>query len=177
MSSEIVPFTHGDAQVRYPDDIKDLAFRLWSTFCGGDSAATERMLIIELDAGVPVPTRQTIAKWARDEGWAALRDEGWRNLKGRTVYELRVAMLSNVVLAQKIKRDAMTGAYSDDVPAGALRLKAAELADRLLERAVIALGVPDAPDEDAPEADSHLSRAEREAKIIERMAQRKREAG
>jgi hypothetical protein len=177
VTGAVVPFLRGDPQVRFPDTIKDLAFALWSTYCGGDGAATERMLAKELDDGTPIPTRQTIARWAREDGWVAQRDEGWRNLKGRTVYELRAAMLSNVALAQKIKRDAMTGAFDDDVQAGALRLKGAELADRLLERAVIALAVPEPPADGTADDLSGLTRAEREARANEEMQRRKQGRG
>ena len=151
------------------EESKDQAFTLWATVCGQDSAATERMMQEIAAEGEVVPTRQTVARWAREEGWAERAADGWRNVGGRTVFELRVAMLSNVVLAQRVKRNAMTGAYDENVPAGALRLKAAELSDRLLERAVIALGVPEAPVEAMDE--SQLTRQEREALANERMAQ------
>jgi hypothetical protein len=164
----------GEAWQAFPEDVKDLAFGLWETFCGGDSAAVERLLREELPEGAPIPTRQSIARWARDEDWAAKREAGWRNVKGRTVFELKLAMLGNVVLAQKIKRNAMTGAYDDTPQVAAIRLKAAELADRLLERAVIGLAEPEPPDAGATDEDErNMTRAEREARIGERMAARR----
>jgi hypothetical protein len=172
MTGAVVPFLRGDPQVRFPQETKDLAYALYATFCSGDCAAVERMMAAEIAPGEAVPTRQTIARWARDEGWQGLREQGWRNTK-RPLYELRQAMISNVMLAQKIKRDAMTGAFDGRPADAAVALKGAELADRLLERAVIALSLPEPPAEDTGDDRSQYTRAEREAMANEAMQRRK----
>jgi hypothetical protein len=171
VDTQIVPIQRGIPGREFADDVKDMAFALWSTFCNGDAAATERMLRRELGEGEPVPTAQTIRNWARGEDWRSAQAAGWRSMAKRSAYELRRVMIANVMLAQKIKRDVMTGAYTDDVANGALVLKGAELADRLLERAVIALSIPDEPDE--PPDDADLTREAREAQALSAMAQRK----
>ena len=170
----VVPIRRGAAYTPFAEAVKDRALVIWSTTGGEDSAATERLLTAEADPGDPIPTRQTISRWARDEGWAALAAAGWRALGARRVYELKLAMFCNLLLAQHVITDVLTGAYADNVRDGVLRLKGAELATRVYERGLVAITVPTLPD-DAAADDADLPRAEREALAQARITARRQE--
>jgi hypothetical protein len=68
---------------------------------------------------------------------------------------------------------AQTGAFDENPAAGLVRLKATEIGLRQLERGVISLEA-EAPEENVDD-DAGLTRAEREARAGERMAQRKQD--
>jgi hypothetical protein len=85
---------------------------------------------------------------------------------------LQLLTASNFLLSQINKQDIQTGAYAGREMEGALLLKAGELSDRLMERGVVPL-LPTPPDAGTHDAEEGLTRAEREARAGERMAQRK----
>ena len=175
MRGEVVPFIRGTPGVACPPEVKARAFVLWGSLAGGDAAATERLLQAEADEGDVVPTARSIRRWAVEDRWAAQAAAAWQDVATRekALYDLQMAMIANKMLAEVNKRDVGTGAYDDNPMVGALRLKSAELSDRGVERVMALLRMPTPPDE-ATADDENLSRAEREAKIVERMAQRKR---
>jgi hypothetical protein len=143
---------------------------------GQDAAATMRLLVSE--GWDDVPARQTIARWAREEQWAAQSAAAWQDVatRGKAMYDLQMAMINNVALGEVQKRDVMTGAYDHAPMVGALRLKASELSGRTVERVIAALRMPVPLDVASDDDDEGLTRAEREARIAERMARRKRDS-
>jgi hypothetical protein len=173
VDAEIVALPRGKPYVAFSPDVKELAFRLWATVAGRRPAAVERLLARELPAGTAIPTQQAIGNWARGEDWAARADDLWRINHGAMLYELQLLTASNFLLSQIGKQDVLTGAYAGREMEGALILKAGELSDRLMERGVVPL-IPVPPDT-AGTDESHLSRAEREARAGERMARRKQD--
>jgi hypothetical protein len=171
--ADVVPFVRGESGVACSRDVKEFAFRLWATAAGRRPAAVERLLRRELGPDVPIPTQQTIGRWARAENWAARADDHWRINHGQSLYELQLLTASNFLLSQIGKQDVLIGAYAGREMEGALILKAGELSDRLMERGVVPL-IPVPPDNGGTD-ESHLSRAEREARAGERMARRKQD--
>jgi hypothetical protein len=119
-----------------------------------------------------LPTPSTVNRWALDEAWAARADADLERSHGRTLYELQVGWLAALRLAQQTLLDAMAGALDEAPHAGIARLKAAEITLRTIERAGLLAMLPQRP-EPEPEDESHLSRAEREARAAERMAARR----
>jgi hypothetical protein len=173
--ADVVPFVRGTPGVECPPEVKARAFVLWGTFAGGDAAATERLLQAEAENGEVVPTARTIRRWAHDDNWAAQAAAAWQNVatRDKALYDLQMAMINNAALGEVQKRDVQTGAYDDQPMVGALRLKAAELSGRTVERVIAALRMPVPPDVAGEDDDEGLTRAEREARAGERMAQRK----
>jgi hypothetical protein len=171
VTGEVVAFVRGSQGVDYALEVKEFAFRLWATAGGRRPAAVERLLARELPEGTPIPTQQTIGRWAVEDGWAARADDHWRINHGAMLYELQLLTASNFLLSQIGKQDVLAGAYAGREMEGALLLKAGELSDRLMERGVVPL-LP-APPDAGTDDDAGLTRAEREARAGERMAQRK----
>jgi hypothetical protein len=175
VGADVVPFVRGTPGVECPPAVRARAFVLWGTFAGGDAAATERLLQAEATEGDVVPTARTIRRWAAADNWPAQAMGAWQDVgtRDKALYELQMAMVHNKMLAEVQKRDVQTGAYDHAPMVGALRLKGAELSDRGWERVMALLRMPTPPDETMDD-DADLSRAEREARAGERMAQRKR---
>jgi hypothetical protein len=168
----VVSFVRGEPRVAHSDEVRQLAFVLWATVGGRPPAAVERLLAQELPDGVPLPTQQAIGSWARADDWAALADGYWRANHRDILQRLQLLTAANFYLSQVNKHEIQTGAYAGREAEAAVLLKAGELSDRLMERGVVPL-LPPVPEE-RPDDDAGLSRQEREAKILERMAQRKR---
>jgi len=173
----VVPFVRGKPGVESSPEIKERARILWCTQASGDAAATARLLAKELEGSdEPTPARQTIARWARDEQWAAQADAAWADMatRDRTMFELQRLVVNNMVLGEVRKRDVLTGAYDHDTEVGTMMLKASDLAGRTVERVIAALRMPEPP---APQVDDldALERGEREARALGEMATRKRQ--
>lgn len=171
----MVAFVRGDTGVRFPPEMRTRAFVLWSTLAGQDAAATERLLRAEASEGDEVPTARSIRNWAKADDWAARAVASWQDVstRNKALYDLQMAMVANKMLAEANKRDVGSGAYDDNPVVGALRLRSAELSDRAVERVMAMLRMPAPPDEGTDEDEQTMSRQEREARIVERMAQRK----
>src|SRR5512134_2602562 len=155
----LMPFMRGTPQVRFSTETKARCFVLFATMAGRNCAAVERLIQEELTGtGEPVPTRQTIATWARAEGWAAQADDLWRTTKSWSREQLQVLALANMLLGQQRRHEVLLGQYLDRPDVAAQYLKAGELSDRAIERILplSAMQPPPAPVED----DSELSREE-----------------
>jgi hypothetical protein len=159
----------------WPTDIKRRAQELWATVAGRDSGAVVRLLAAEAEPDEPLPSARTVRHWAQTENWSAWSDGFWRETAGRTAYELQLQMLANFMLAQQVKREAMTGGYAGREAEGVLALKAAELSERLAQSGVLALHVPEPPQ---PAVDAaRLPKDEQAALARETLVQRKKSHG
>src|SRR5215207_6084525 len=114
----------------WPDETRERSYEVWSTLGGRDSGRTGRLLNAEAD-GAAIPTASTIRRWAAAEAWAAKADVDLERSQGRSVFELQVAWLAGLRLAQKTLLDAMAGEFDDLPMGGAGRLKAAEITLRV----------------------------------------------
>jgi hypothetical protein len=156
----------------YPPEVMRRAYEVWSTIAGRSGARVVRVLAREYGEEVALPTPSTVNRWASEEAWASRATADLHQSQGKSLYELQVAWLAAVQGAVDVILDAETGAYDGDPAAGAIRLKAAELAMRPVERGVISL-VPSAPPPSELEDVSALSVEEREARIRNRVKETK----
>jgi hypothetical protein len=137
-------FCHGRRWTdRDIDDTRERCYELWSTLGGRDSARTTRLLAAETE-NAPVPAAASIRRWSAAEAWTARADADLERSHGRTLYELQVGWLAGLRLAQKVLLDGMTGDFDDLPMGGASRLKAAEIALRVIERAGLLALLPQA---------------------------------
>lgn len=123
---------------------KARAFELWATTCNQNCAEVERHLrlearerAVEVDGVLmvdPVPAATTIARWARMEDWRGSAYALLAEVLGetKTDWAVRIRQLVNAAL------DDITaiqlGAYDHNPMAGALHLKASELALKAIGR-------------------------------------------
>jgi hypothetical protein len=156
----------------WSQDVQERTFHLWSTIGARNAGRTAVLLARELGEDAPLPTPSTIRRWAHDGAWTAKADADLEQSHGRTVYELQVGWLAALRLAQQTLLDGMAGTLDEAPHAGIARLKAAEITLRTIERAGLLAILPQRPKPE-PEDTSHLSRAEREALAMERMATRR----
>ena len=155
----------------YPDAVVERAFELWAVT--RNAAATARMLREELHAElgpqVTTPSERQIRAWTHYHGWTARADEDWRRHQGRNLFELQAQAVAAVRLGVQNLVLAASGAFADNPQDGGIRLKAAELAIRLVERGVIPLSLQ--PPEPAVDT-SDLPRDEQEARARRILVQR-----
>jgi hypothetical protein len=172
-SAEIVP-SRGLPGVAHAPEIKARCFVLYSTEAGRNCAAVERLIAEELDGTREgVPSRQTIAGWARDEQWSSQADNLWRSTRRWGVRELQVIAIANAVLGQRRRHEVLLGKYRGDHATAAQYLKAGELSDRFIER-VLPLSSMEAPPRH--EADTEdVPREVAEARALAAMIQRKKD--
>jgi len=152
------PLAPGDA---WDDATKARLRELWATVAGRDAAAAVRLFTAESEPGTPAPSERTVRYWVQRERWDQWGDDLWTQSGKRALYTLQSEMLANFMLAQRVLRDAMTGAYAGREAEGVLALKAAELSGRMIERGVLPLA-PIAPPVE-PTDTTHLPREAREA--------------
>ena len=146
----------------WSQEIVASAFVLWASCRNAE--ATARMLTDELrEAGHtgPTPSARTIRQWTDYHQWRRQADVAWREHKARDLFELQAQAVAAVRVGLQNLLLAATGAFADSPQDGVIRLKAAELAIRLVERGVIPLSAQ--PPEEAIDI-SHLSRDEQEAR-------------
>jgi hypothetical protein len=169
---EVVPFVRGDAQVRFPDETKRRCFELYSTLAARNCSHVERMYAAEVaGSDEPIPTRRTIAQWARDESWAQQADELWRSTRGWTGEQMRHYLLANALLAEKNRHDIQMGLYAGREAEAIVLLKAGELADRKQER-IMPLSELQPPPRQVDT--SAMSQAQKEAYLQSQLVQRTR---
>ncbi len=167
MDSDIIPFVRGDVQVRFPDEVKIRCFELYATVAARNAAHVERLYSREMaGTGEPIPTRQMINRWAKDEGWTRQADEMWRKTKNWGIEQLRAFVFANAVLAEKNRHDVQLGLYAEDSNQALVLLKAGELADRKLERVMPLAQLQPAQDETT---DDELSNAEKQQRAMEKL--------
>ena len=161
-TAAIVPLRRGLPGVAHTVETKTRCFVLYATAAARNCAAVERLIAEELaGTGEPVPTRQSIAAWARDDAWDTQADELWRNTKQWGLRELQVIALANALLGQQRRHEVLLGLYRSDSDTAAQYLKGGELSDRFIER-VLPLSAMRAPELE-PQDLSGLSREQREA--------------
>ena len=171
LSAEIVPVRRSVPGVPHSDETKTRCFVLYSTEGGRNCASVERLIGEELEGTEEVvPTRQTIAGWARDEQWSAQADELWRKTKLWGARELQVIAIANAVLGQRRRHEVLLGNYRGDNDIAAQFLKAGELSDRFIER-VLPLSAMKPPVEEETDTED-LPRDEREALARQALVQR-----
>lgn len=151
----------------YPDSMVERSFELWSTCRNAEAVA--QMLRAELGPEVTTPSARQVRHWAIFHGWTARADDDWRRTQGRSLFELQAQAVAAVRLGLQNLLLAASGAFQDNPHDGAIRLKAAELAIRLVERGVIPLSVQ--PPMEAVAA-SNLSREEQEAQARANLVRR-----
>lgn len=173
-----IRIVRGTPQVRYSDGVKGRAFTLYGTIAARNSAAVEKLLREELaGTGEPIPSRQTVSGWARNENWAAQVDAEWRNSKDWTHDQLRVLALGNAILAAQRRHEILLGVGLEDMDPGnraLLQLKAGELSDRAIERILPLSAMQPAPAR-IENDDPGLSRGEKEARARLRIVRRHQE--
>jgi hypothetical protein len=153
----------------YPDPMVEHAYEHWSVMRNAEAVA--QMLRNEFGPEVRTPSARCIRDWVHFYAWPARADNDWRRNQGKALFELRAQAVAGFRLGLQNLLLAATGGLPDPADA-ATRLKAAELSIRLVERGVIPLAAIEPPTEDIDE--SHLTRAEREARAAERMTERRR---
>jgi hypothetical protein len=155
----------------YPDAVVERAYELWAVT--RNAAAAARMLREELHAElgpqVTTPSERQLRAWTHYHGWTARADEDWRRHQGRNLFELQAQAVAAVRLGVQNLLLAASGAFADNPQDGVIRLKAAELAIRLVERGVIPLSVQ--PPESIVDT-SDLPRDEQEARARKMLVQR-----
>src|SRR5829696_3374166 len=133
-AASVVP-VRGLPGVAHSDEVRMRCFVLYATEAGRNCASVETLIAEELDGTQePVPTRQVIASWARDDQWSLQADELWRKTKVWGFRELQVLALSNALLGQRRRHEVLLGHYRNDNDTAAQYLKAGELSDRFIER-------------------------------------------
>jgi hypothetical protein len=152
----------------YPDAMVERGYEHWSVTRNAEAVA--QMLRNEFGPEIQTPSARCIREWVHFHAWTARADDDWRTNQGRNLFEMRAQAAASFRLGLHNLLLAATGGIPD--PADAMiRLKAAELAIRLVERGVIPLAAIEPPTENVDT--SRLTRAEREALAMARMAERK----
>jgi hypothetical protein len=131
----------------------------------------------EVGPDEPIPTRQVISTWARQDAWAEQADDIWRNTKGWTHEQLRVIYASSALLAAHRRHEILIGKGLDGVPndiKASLQLKAGELSDRAVER-IFPLGRMQ-PGEKSTEDTKDMTRDEAESAARRRIVARSKES-
>jgi hypothetical protein len=149
----------------YPDFVIERCYELWATCRNAE--ATAHMLAEELGPETQAPSARRIREWVHFRAWTARADEQWRQHHGRDLFELQAQAVAALRLGLQNLLLAAAGAFADNPQDGAIRLKSAELAIKLVEKGVIPLAIQ--PPEEAVET-STLSRAEKEAKAMQGIA-------
>jgi hypothetical protein len=156
----------------YPDLVVERAYELWSVT--RNAAAAARMLQEELHAElgsqVMTPSERQVREWVHFHAWTDRADEDWRRHQGRNLFELQAQAVAAVRLGVQNLLLAASGAFAENPQDGVIRLKAAELAIRLVERGVIPLSVQ--PPEPAVDT-SNLPRDAKEARARKLLVQRR----
>jgi len=156
----------------YPDFVVERAYELWATCRNAE--ATAHMLAEELGPGVPSPSARRVREWTHYHAWTARADDDWRAHQGRNLFELQAQAVAAVRLGIQNLLLAASGAFRDNPQDGAIRLKSAELAIKLVEKGVIPLSV--LPPAEAADT-SHLDRAAKEALALEGIVRQKHKRG
>jgi hypothetical protein len=175
VQGEVVALPRREPALPFDEFWIERGFELFATVAGGNCAHVQRLLAAEIGDEGPVPTRQTVYNWCVQFGWRERRDLVIEETKGRTRYELALLWRAIVLGSGEQILAAQTGAFDENPAAGLVRLKASEIGMRQLERGVIQLDAE--PPEENGDDDAGLTRAEREARAGERMAQRKQGRG
>jgi hypothetical protein len=132
--SAIVPLRRGDPQVRFTPEQKARCFELYATAAGRNPANVVLLYAEEVEEGEPVPSRQTVWTWAKDEQWDRQANDLWRNTKGRSRFELQVLTVANAVISQRRLNAILMGTDPGDPAEKVITLKGIELAMRQYER-------------------------------------------
>jgi hypothetical protein len=160
--AEIVPLVRGDPYVPFSDDVRARCFVHFATDAARNCAHVERLMAAELEGtDEPIPTRQTIAAWAREDGWHRQADDLMRSTRDWTREQIQVYVFANALLGQRRRHEVLLGIVTDPAQA-AMYLKAGELSDRFIER-VLPLTAIRPPEHEAADT-SELPREEREAR-------------
>lgn len=107
---EIVPFLRGEPRVPHADETKTLALILYATSGARSPAAVEKLLPSYLEPmGLPTPTRQAIARWAREENWNGQADDLWRSRPTMFLDELARLTTGTLLVLAKQMHDMATG--------------------------------------------------------------------
>lgn len=146
----------------WPEDIQERAYDLWSSIGARNAGRTALLLTRELGDGAPVPAGSTIRRWARDQAWESRSNADLERSHGRTLYALQVGWLAALQLAQQTLLDGMAGALDDAPGYGLARIKSAEVALRVVERAGLLAILPTPPEPERAESDN-LPRDQKEA--------------
>lgn len=165
---ELVPI-RADVRVRghtYAPDVIERCYALWAFRCARNCRAVARMYAAEAPDGEPVPVFSTIHKWALADNWEQRRRDDFARNHGESLYDMQLDALANMRLHLDTIADAQAGAFDDNPAAGIVRLKAGELAGKLVDRGILPLApkpqVPETIDEDKP-------RDQREAEALAAM--------
>jgi hypothetical protein len=157
--------------VSFPDDVIEASFMFWSSVAGRNAEATRRRLEADSPTGAAVPSARTIRGWAIARGWAERADAELRSRHSQRLYALQSQMFAAVEAGIETLLLAQAGAFDDDPMAGALRIKACDVALRAVERGVFPLMPP--PPQVAERAWETMSREEREAYMRDSLHARK----
>src|SRR5215217_9317468 len=133
----------------YPDAMVERGFEHWSVTRNAEAVA--QMLRNEFGPEVRTPSARCIREWVHYHGWPARADNDWRSNQGKTLFEMRVQAVAGFRLGLQNLLLAATGGIADPAEA-VIRLKAAELSIRLVERGVIPLAAIEPPIEDVDES-------------------------
>lgn len=169
---EVVPFRRGEPGVAHADETRTLALIVYATGGARSPAAVERLLPPYLEPlGLPVPTRQTIACWAREEDWNRQADDLWRARPSMGFEEMQRLTIGTALVLAKAMHDMATGVDERPLDERILATKQYEIGMRVLER-IPALGqyAPPTPPRDI----EAMSQDEGEALAKQRLVRRGR---
>lgn len=140
----VVPMRASDAPARFEPwgaDVVERCYELWSTVGGRNAEATVLKLQEECadDEPISVPTSRTVRRWAAFHAWQVRADADFQQHHGRELHELQVMTLAAVKVGIQNLLLAGLGGFDNNPGAGVIRLKASELATRIVERGVLPL--------------------------------------
>lgn len=159
------------AVIRYAPDVVERCYQLWAWRCARSPRAVERTYRDEVPEGTPVPTYTTIRDWAIRDHWDTRRRDDFARNCGDNLYDMQVDAATNIRRQLDIVAEIQAGLFDHDPAAALVRLKAGELAVKLVERGI----VPLMPKPIEPEANTDgMTREEREAKAMAAATMRKR---
>jgi hypothetical protein len=146
---EVVPvravaITEPEPFTSWPASVRERCRELWSSAGGRNSSITERLLTRE-SGEAPVPSASSIARWAREDGWADWSDGELQRTAGKTLRQLQAGWLGNLLLAQETLAQAMVGTFDTLPHGGVARVRAAEVTLRTIAQSGLLATLPDAP--------------------------------
>jgi hypothetical protein len=167
---EVVPFVRGEPRVPHADETRALALVLYATGGARSPAAVERLLPSYLEPmGLPVPTRQAIATWAREEDWNAQADDLWRARPRMGFEEMQRLTIGTALVLARRMHEMATGLDESPLEERILTTKQYEIGMRVLER-IPALGqyAPPAPQLELDDVPRDVGEAKAKANMIQR---------
>lgn len=161
------------AVISYAPDVVERCYQLWAWRCARSPRAVERTYRDEVPPGTPVPTYNTIRDWAIRDNWDGRRRDDFVRNCGDNLYDMQMDAATNIRRQLDIIAEVQAGLFDDNPAAALVRLKAGELAGKLVERGILPL-MPKPLE--AATIDEDKPRDQREAEALQAMVRGKKES-